>query len=525
MSATERRERIEFGDYQTPPDLAIAVCKRLVALGIRPDIVVEPTCGMGSFVIAAAEAFPDAQHILGLERNADYLDSLRRHLIGVPNSARVELELADFFSTDWSSKLRSLRGSLLVLGNFPWVTNAAQAVIGGKNLPMKSNFQNHRGFDAISGKANFDISESMLLDTLRWFKSRSGALAMLAKTAVARKVLAHAERKSMEVRDAAVVRIDAKRHFGAAVDACLLVIRISEGPAGTGHDYTVFESLDDPTGHRVGHRMGLSIGNLEMFQKYSFMLGESPQKWRSGIKHDAAAVMEFARTERGLENGKGDICEIEPTYLFPLFKGSDVAGGGVWRQRYVLVTQRYVGEPTDGIRETAPRTWAYLVQHAEALDARGSTVYAKNPRFSVFAVGAYAFRPWRVAICGLYKELRFRLVGPIEGCPVMFDDTVYYLSFDTEAEARETLARVTSQPALGLLSSLVFWDEKRPIKTSILNVLDWTRVDGPPRRLPSVQLDLNLARRQGAQEDAPRVDALGLAPGGAYPSSSSASEA
>ena len=70
--------------------------------------------------------------------------------------------------------------------------------------------------------------------------------------------------------------------------------------------------------------------------------------------------------------------------------------------------------------------------------------------------------------------MRFRVVGPIEEKPVMFDDTIYYLSFDTEAEARETLEILNAEPAAGLLSSLIFWDEKRPIKTGILNVLDWS---------------------------------------------------
>jgi len=52
----------------------------------------------------------------------------------------------------------------------------------------------------------------------------------------------------------------------------------------------------------------------------------------------------------------------------------------------------------------------------------------------------------------------------------------YYLSFDTEEAARDTLEKLNSKAALSLLSLLIFWDEKRPIKTSILNVLDWSRL-------------------------------------------------
>lgn len=203
----------------------------------------------------------------------------------------------------------------------------------------------------------------------------------------------------------------------------------------------------------------------------------SPQKWRSGVKHDAASLMELTQTERGFRNGLGEIVELEQTYLFPLLKGSDIGSQKAWRKKFVLVTQQFVGQPTDRIKKIAPLTWAYLEKHSQTLQARGSTIYKRNPPYSIFGVGEYAFRPWRIAICALYKRLRFRLVAPIEERPVMFDDTVYYLSFETQAEAVDVLERLHSKPAIGLLSSLIFWNEKRPIKTGILNLLDWTRVE------------------------------------------------
>lgn len=471
---SERKYQIEYGDFQTPGLLASTVCERLYMLGFRPDAIVEPTCGVGAFVLAAANTFPLAKAILGFEVNGAYLDVLRAKLSDIRDLHRIELEQADFFSTDWRNKLNSVQGSMLVIGNFPWVTNSVQGTIKGSNLPEKSNFLNYSGFDAISGKANFDISEWMLLEVLQWFKGRAGDVAMLVKTAVARKILAYAEQQKLPVCDAFIVKIDAKKEFNASVEACLLVIRLCDSLNSSCHDYTIFESLDDFHGHRVGHRKGLIVGDLTTFDKFSFLLGESPQKWRSGVKHDASSVMEFTLTERGLENGFNEVVELEPEYLFPLFKGSDVGSEKPWRRRYVLVTQRFAGESTLRIREKSPKTWAYFEHYANILDNRGSIIYKKNPRFSVFGIGDYAFRPWRIAICGLYKTLKFRLVGPIEGCPVMFDDTVYYLSFDTETEAKEVFNLLNSEASIGLLSSLIFWDEKRPVKTSILNVLDWS---------------------------------------------------
>ena len=472
-----RRRWIEFGDFQTPDELAVTLCERLAALGLSPDVVIEPTCGVGAFVRAALHAFPRARSVLGFEVNPDYLATLTDRLASSPCRDRVTLEQADFFATDWRPKVETHPGNILVLGNFPWVTNAVQGAIGGSNLPKKSNFLGHAGFDAISGKANFDISESMLLEVLRWFQRRSGDIAMLVKTAVARKILAHAQRHGDAVREAFVIGIDAKMCFDASVEACLLVIRLGGDRREACYDYTIFRNLNDLEGRRVGHRDGLTVGDLHAFECSRRLLGASPEKWRSGVKHDAAAVMEFTQYNDGFVNGLGELVQLETDYLFPLMKGSDVGGGKGWRGKWVLVTQQAVGQSTDIIRLRAPSTWAYLERHSEKLDERRSTIYAKNPRFSVVGVGKYAFRPWRIAICGFYKALSFRLVGPMEGKPVMFDDTVYYVSFPREQEAREALASLTSERALSLLSSLVFWDEKRPIKTAILNLLDWSKLD------------------------------------------------
>jgi hypothetical protein len=464
----------------------------LRSLGISPDVVVEPTCGVGAFVSAAVQEFPSAREVVGFEINEAYLNQLRERVSGADGAKKVRLEVADFFSKNWQEEFSASPGSILVLGNLPWVTNSALGIFGGSNLPEKSNFLKQVGFDAISGKSNFDISEWMLLEILRCLKGRSADIAMLVKTAVARKILAHAEKQKIPVQESAIYGIDAKRDFNAAVDACLLLIKLTDTPTESVYDYTVYETINSKHGKRVGHRGGLIVGDLEAFNSSEFLVGQCPQKWRSGVKHDASSVMELTRTQTALENGLGEPVDIEPDYLFPLLKGSDIGSGKPWREKFVIVTQKFVGERTDLIRQRSPRTWAYLESHHEVLDSRGSTIYKKNPRFSVFGVGEYAFRPWRIAICALYKSLRFRLVGPIEGKPVMFDDTVYYLSFETEQEAKDALVLLSSEPAMRLLSSLIFWDEKRPIKTSVLNVVDWSRLSAVKKSVPQVEMNLTI---------------------------------
>lgn len=476
MVSEEIKNQVEFGDFQTPDELSLEVCERLKKMGICPDIVIEPTCGLGSFIKASVRTFPSIKTVFGFDVNASYINTLKTQLVSLPYCEKIHVVQGDFFKTNWDDFLANITGTLLVLGNFPWVTNAGQGSIGGENLPEKSNFQNRTGFSAITGKANFDISEWMLIQVLRWFEGRTGDVAMLVKTAVGRKILAHSDKYKLGVSEAQLIGIDAKKYFKASVDASLLVIRLSGNLSSSNYDYKIYNSFQENQFVRVGHRMGLTIGNLESFERNSNLVGVSPQKWRSGIKHDASQVMEFTRTSKGFVNGYGETNDLELTYLYPLLKGSDIGSNKNWREKFIMVTQKKVGEATDRIRTSAPLTWNYLLKYSDKLDSRGSSIYAKNPRFSIFGIGDYAFRPWRIAICGLYKILKFRLVGPLDGKPVMFDDTVYYLSFDTEDEAVIVLEKINSTSAYELLSSLIFWDEKRPIKSEILNRLDWSRV-------------------------------------------------
>ena len=53
-------DKVAYGDWQTPGPLSEEICKRHLEKYGSPDIVVEPTCGMGSFVLAALSVFPDA---------------------------------------------------------------------------------------------------------------------------------------------------------------------------------------------------------------------------------------------------------------------------------------------------------------------------------------------------------------------------------------------------------------------------------------------------------------------------------
>jgi hypothetical protein len=466
----KRRHIWEFGDFQTPPALARQVIELLTRLGMEPKTVIEPTCGQGAFVLAAAEQFKRAR-VVGVEINPDYLEKCRNALSHIDNG-RMRLVCADFFAHDWDGELAGAEEAVLVLGNPPWVTNSDLGHLQSRNLPEKSNFQGRKGFDALTGKSNFDLSEWMLLRHLDWMKGRRGAIAMLCKTAVARKTLAHAWRVGDKISRASIYKIDALEHFNASVDACLFVMTFDYRSST---ECAVYGSLPDREPEQIiGYHDGAAISDILSYRTWSHVGGgASDYVWRSGLKHDCSKVMELKQSGRRYVNGLGRAVDLEDSYVFPMLKSSDLGNGRTEACRvYTIVTQRSIGEDTSAIAIKAPLTWRYLRDHAEFLDRRGSAIYRGRPRFSIFGVGDYSFSPWKVAISGFYKRLDFLPVGPIGGREAMFDDTVYFLSCCSREEATFVASLLNSDPAQHFLNALIYWPDKRPITIELLKRLD-----------------------------------------------------
>jgi hypothetical protein len=462
-------QKKEFGDFQTPAELAAEVCRFLHLSGVRPKTIIEPTCGIGNFARESLAVWANASDVLGFDVNEDYVRTAREK---TPD-ARAGFEKADFFAHNWGELLSELPKPILILGNLPWVTNAEIGALGGSNLPEKKNSQGHSGFDAISGKANFDISEWMLMRMLDWCELHAVTVALLVKVSVARKVLRQAWEKRRKIGDAAIYRIDAKRWFGAAVDACLFVM---SGEKQSDPLSPVFSSIGGALETTIGYKAGELVGDVKRYDEVSALLGSSPLRWRSGVKHDCSKVMEFTQTNGEVRNGLGEKVDLEPHFLFPLFKSSQLARGDTTTDRLMLVTQRRVGEPTNGIRHFAPKTWAYLEEHASALDPRASTIYKKGPRFAVFGVGEYTFAPFKVAISGLYKLPLFVVLGPIDGKPVVVDDTACFLSFERREEANAVARALNSPRSRAFFSVFAFIDSKRPFTVEVLSKLNLARL-------------------------------------------------
>lgn len=466
----------EYGDFQTPQSLADAVCELLLRLNVNPTHVLEPTCGRGAFLSAAAKTFRDVQRLFGVEINSNHFSDARLALGAMLHAGRVDLYKGDFFKFDWEDIFNAHAGKWLILGNPPWVTTSALSSMSSENIPRKANIDGLKGIEAQTGKSNFDISEWMLLHHFDFLRRHGGWLAMVVKTSVARKLVARSLRRADPIKSVAMYSIDAAAHFSVSVDACLFLLEMEQGSAV--RECYVFPNLlaNVPTAI-LGLCDGHLVADLEQYRNLRHLFGrEENYQWRSGVKHDCSKVMEFIEVETRYINGAGEAAMIEQDVMFPLLKSSDIANGRLSANRRMLVPQMRMGEDTGRLRLTAPLAWAYLQSHSDLLGSRGSSIYRNRPPFSIFGVGDYSFTPWKVAISGFYKALNFVVVGPVGQCPVLFDDTVYFLACHSEAEARFIGEILNSRAAQEFLNAMIFWSDKRPITADVLRRLSLAKL-------------------------------------------------
>lgn len=470
--------RIEFGDFQTPDSLANEVCGLLSRLAIQPRTIIEPTCGKGSFVFSALKHFPDITLALCNEIKLTYVQHVKAQPMFKKYRKVIDILNEDFFRLDWTRLTSAIREPITFIGNPPWVTNSNLGSIDSGNLPPKSNFLGLKGFDAITGGSNFDISEWMLIAMADILKRNDGHTAMLVKTSVARRVLTYIWKNEIGISGASIYRIDSMKSFDASVDACLFLCEFDRRKKSS-YEATVFDSLDSARpSNTIGYVDDQLIADVDAYNRISTLLGRNTAHvWRSGIKHDCSKVMELKTINGRLVNGLGEHVDIEDTFIYPMLKSSDLAHGRE-ASRAVIITQKKVGENTDIVRDTAPKTWKYLVSHAKYSDDRKSSIYNKNPRFSIFGVGHYTYSKWKVAVSGFYKTPVFRVISKSGNKPTVFDDTCYFLPCENERDANTVADFFNSEFGRDFVNTFAFWDAKRPITCQLLSKLDVTKIAG-----------------------------------------------
>lgn len=458
----------EFGDYQTPDFFAETVCNLLRdKLQVIPEIVIEPTSGLGNFLLASLNSFQSIKQAYGLEINTEYCEVCRKRIL----DTRLKIINDNFFSYQIEQHIGE--EETLFLGNPPWATNSELNF----NLPEKENFKRLSGTDAITGASNFDICEYIILKLIEKSINKKVVIAMLCKTSVARNVLLELDRNDTCVDSVKMYNFNSSKVFGISASACLLFIRMSTTNVKC-RDCEVYD-IDNPDvikGHILFEKGRLSNSNKDVVD----LEGTCSIQWRQGVKHDCAGVMELEK--------KGDNCywnknreeiEIEETLVFPLMKSSSFKYPIICSEfkKFVIVTQKKARDETDYIKQLAPKTWEYLCERKALFDSRKSSIYKGAPQFSMFGIGDYSYAEYKVGISGFYKKPLFSLLYNEDRIkqPVMVDDTSYFLSFDNYSDAYTCMLLLNSSRVQEFLLSISFQDAKRPYTKKVLQRLDFTK--------------------------------------------------
>lgn len=477
INLVEEPARTEYGDFQTNSDLANKVVQQLLLRNILPEIVIEPTCGKGNFIIASLSNFKTIKKVFGVEIYKPYVwetkFSILDFFLSNPNSNKPEITITHCSIFDFDFKMISKKFSvdkLLIIGNPPWVTNSKLGSLNSKNLPKKSNFKNQNGLDAMTGKGNFDIAEYITLMLLDAFQTHKGHLSLLVKNSVVKNIVFYQKEKQYKIGEIEKYCINSKKEFNVSVEASLLYCQLNSTPS---FECTEFDFYNLENRLSFGWLNSKFVSNITDYNETKDIDGVCPFEWRQGIKHDNSTIMELERFKGYFVNKLSEEITLEEELIYGFLKSSDLKNTVIKKTRkHIIVTQTKVGQETSYIQHSYPETYSYLKKNVSSFQARKSSIYKGKPLFSIFGIGDYSFKPFKVAISGLYKTYHFTLVLPQNDKPVMLDDTCYFIGFDKIEYAVYSIILLNSKTTEDLLKSITFSDAKRVFTKDLLMRLD-----------------------------------------------------
>ncbi len=467
---------VEYGDFQTPITLSDRVCRYLKEKNIQPGVLIEPTCGKGNFIISGLKFLESIDTIYGIEIFRPYVWECKfriiHHYLKNPREKKPTVFLfhQSIFDFDMHEVERKLgKREILVLGNPPWVTNSILGSLESANLPKKSNFKRLSGLDAITGKGNFDISEYITLLLLDRFSTTDGHMAFLVKNSVIKNIIFDMSRNRYKIGSLEKLTINAGDEFNVSVDAALFYCRFNQEPSLQCLERNFYTLEKASPGKNFGWIGDKFVADADNYSNYKIFDGESPLIWRSGLKHDCANVLELKKAGCAYVNKRGEEIQLEEDLIYEFLKSSDLQKPVITESsKYILLTQERVGQDTSYIKRNYPLTYRYLEKNEEYFLKRKSGIYENKPRFSIFGIGDYSFKKFKVAISGLYKKPGFSVIIPGKSKSILLDDTCYFLGFDEIDDAVYTFLILSQGKTRDFIKSIVFLDMKRVYTKEIL---------------------------------------------------------
>ena len=471
--------RIEYGDFQTPTSLAELIVKKILGNNELPNVILEPTCGKGTFVLAVLKQINAFARYYCIEIYKPYIwiskFSIFEYFLENPDKIIPHIEFIhqNIFDINFNDIVEINNNDyLLILGNPPWVTNSQLGLLNSDNLPKKSNFKGHNGFDAITGKGNFDIAEYICLMLFNSFSNTEGIFAFLVKNIVIKNLINGQFQNNYRISNLIQFGIDAKKEFNVSADASLFFCKLNNNPSFQCLRTSIY-SEDYNSNNYFGFVGEKFVSNVKSYDEYKNYDGNSQIIWRSGVKHDCSKIMELELVNGHYINQLDEKLILENEIIYGLLKSSDLKNTVIdSANKYTIITQKRIGEDTSYLEKWFPNIYSYLINHKEYFTARKSKIYNDKPEFSIFGIGDYSFTKYKIAISGLYKQTKFSLLLPFKNKSMMVDDTCYFIGFDYLPDAVIILLALNHKSTQEFLNSLIFYDTKRIITKDILMRID-----------------------------------------------------
>ena len=321
-------DRREYGDFQTNQFLAQKVVDYTFSKTSNFEFILEPTCGKGNFLLAAIKQSKSLKKVVGVEIYQPYVWETKfkilEYFISTKENSKPEIDIihANAFEFSFKNLAKSTHKlKTLIIGNPPWVTNSELGSIDSKNLPQKSNFKNYSGFEAITGKGNFDIGEYIALIMLRCFDEHNGAFAFLVKNSVVKNLINDQRQNKFRIGQTENLNIDSKKEFNVSVNACLFLTHLNCEPELT---CTAFDFYTKNKLTTFGWYKDKFVYSVQDYDESSIVDGKSIFVWRSGVKHDCSKVMELEQVNGHFKNALGEEINLENNLTYGLLKSSDL---------------------------------------------------------------------------------------------------------------------------------------------------------------------------------------------------------
>lgn len=199
--------------------------------------------------------------------------------------------------------------------------------------------------------------------------------------------------------------------------------------------------------------------------------GRNPYDVRHGIVDDLDQVFQvkiLAKTSKGLlriQNaitGKRKtqqvIVEVEPDLIYPLLKPKNIKKWITTGYDYVLLPQRKYGENNENeLRTLYPFTYDYLCMFRRQLEKRTSRWFQGKPFYTVFGLGPYTFKPYKVVWSAIGYLPDFAVASSVDdihiGTKLLIpDNTIGYIALDSEDEAYFSCALLNSSPIKSIIA-------------------------------------------------------------------------